>query len=204
MGAYASALPSRSARIRAERPTSPMGTAAGTGATRQTQEAAAVAEGLGMRGNFMGVRLCVGSGMGRLQMRHVEIVRKTGCAATQVRIFCRAGAYVRFRFPGRTRSSPPGGLHSASRVRIGLRPSLPPPFRRRQVARKVALLGLFRLSQRRKRERSVSLRSQSRRSSIVGVSRSPARTKRAISAAVEAAATAQMRLMPSPNKLFRS
>ena len=39
-------------------------------------------------------------------------------------------------------------------------------------------------------------------SSIVGVSRSPARTNATISAAVEAAATAQMRLIPSPNKRF--
>jgi hypothetical protein len=46
------------------------------------------------------------------------------------------------------------------------------------------------------------LRNQSNRSSIVGVSRSPARTKSAISAAVDAAATAQMRLTPTPNSLF--
>jgi len=54
--------------------------------------------------------------------------------------------------------------------------NLPPPSRRRQVARNVAFLNWLFPSQRRNRARSASLLSQSRRSSTVLVGRKPERT----------------------------
>src|SRR5882762_9161574 len=78
--------------------------------------------------------------------------------------------------------------------------NLPPPSRRRQVARNVAFRGWPFPSQSRNRARSASLLSQSRRNSTVLVCLKAERTNFDISSAVEAATTAQIRRKPVPKR----
>src|SRR5437879_6419964 len=76
--------------------------------------------------------------------------------------------------------------------------NLPPPSRRLKVARNQADLTLLFINQARNRARSRSLLSQSRRNSMVLACLKAERTSFTISAAVQAATTAQIRLNPVP------